>query len=150
LALEPFRRFLLRHRRIALDTNIFIYWLEESPRYLAITDLVFSRIEEPNCEAVTSIITMTELFVPAYREGNKLRVSAYHGILTTYVNLQWITVDLPIADLAAQLRAENKLQTPDAIQAATALLSGATGLVTNDPAFTRVEGIETAVLDRYL
>ncbi len=150
MALAPFRRFLLRHRRIALDTNIFIYWLEESPRYLAITDLVFSRIEEPNCEAITSIITMTELFVPAYREGNKLRVSAYHAILTTYLNLQWIVVDLPIADLAAQLRAEHKLQTPDAIQAATALRSGATGLVTNDPAFLRIEGIETAVLDRFL
>jgi predicted nucleic acid-binding protein len=150
LALAPFRRFLLRHRRIALDTNIFIYWLEESPRYLAITDLVFSRIEEPNCEAITSIITMTELFVPAYREGNKLSVSAYHAILTTYLNLQWIVVDLPIADLAAQLRAEHKLQTPDAIQAATALRSGATGLVTNDPAFLRIEGIETAVLDRFL
>jgi predicted nucleic acid-binding protein len=150
LALEPFRRFLLRHRRIALDTNIFIYWLEESPRYLAITDLVFSRIEEPNCEAITSIITMTELFVPVYREGNKVRISAYHGILTTYLNLQWIAVDLSIADLAAQLRAEHKLQTPDAIQAATALRSGATGLVTNDPAFLRIEGIETAVLDRFL
>lgn len=150
MALEPFRRFLLRHRRIALDTNIFIYWLEENSRYLAITDLVLSRIEEANCEAVTSVITMTELFVPAYREGNELRVSAYHGILTTYVNLQWIDVDRPIADLAAQLRAEHKLQTPDAIQAATALRSGATGLVTNDPAFMRVEGIETAVLDRYL
>jgi predicted nucleic acid-binding protein len=150
LALEPFRRFLLRHRRIALDTNIFIYWLEENPRYLTITDLVFSRIEEPNCEAVTSIITMTELFVPAYREGNQLRVSAYHGILTTYLNLRWIAVDMPIADLAAQLRAEHKLQTPDAIQAATALCTGATGFVTNDPAFMRVEEIETAILDRYL
>jgi predicted nucleic acid-binding protein len=150
LALAPFRRFLLRHRRIALDTDIFIYWLEESPCYLAIADLVFSRIEEPNCEAVTFIITLTELFVPAYREGNKLRVSAYHGILTTYHHLQWIGVDLPIADLAAQLQAEHKLQTPDAIQASTALRSGATGLVTNDPTFARVERFETAVLDRYL
>jgi predicted nucleic acid-binding protein len=150
LALEPFRRFLLRHRRIALDTNIFIYWLEETPRYLAISDLVFSRIEEPNCEAITSTITITELFVPAYREGNQLRISAYHGILTTYLNLRWITMDLPISDLAAQLRAAHRLQAPNAIQAATALRSGATALVTNDPAFTRVEGIETAVLDHYL
>jgi predicted nucleic acid-binding protein len=150
LALESFRRFLSRHRRIALDTNIFIYWLEESPRYLAITDLVFSRVGDPNFEAVTSSVTMTELFVPAYRERNKLRLSAYHGILTTYENLQWIAVDLAIADLAAQLRADYRLETPDAIQAATALRAGATGLVTNDPAFVRVEGFETAVLDRYL
>jgi predicted nucleic acid-binding protein len=150
LALESFRRFLLRHRRIALDTNIFIYWLEENPRYLAITDLVFSRIEDSDFEALTSTITMTELFVPAYREASDRRIAAYHGILTTYLNLQWIAVDLSIADLAAQLRATRKLETPDAIQAATALQSGATGLVTNDPVFMRVEGFETAVLDRFL
>jgi predicted nucleic acid-binding protein len=59
-------------------------------------------------------------------------------------------LDLAIADLAAQLQAEHKLQPPDAIQAATALRSGATAFVTNHPAFLRVEGIETALLDRYL
>lgn len=150
MALEKFHRFLLRHRRIGLDTNVLIYWLEQNPHYLEISDLVFSRIEQRDCTAVTSVISMTELLVPAYREGNEQRLKALWGILTIHPNIEWLDADLQTADLAARLRATHRLQTPDAIQAATALRAGATAFITNDPAFLRVEGIETAVLDRYL
>jgi predicted nucleic acid-binding protein len=40
------------------------------------------------------------------------------------------------------------LKTPDALQAATAVQTRASGLITNDPAFERVESFETLVLDR--
>jgi len=150
LALAQFRRFLRRHQRIALDTNIFIYLLEENPRYLSLADLVFSRIERGECEAVTSTITMTELLVPAYRGGDAQRVATFYGLLATYPNLQWMAPDLETADLAAQVRSEHGLQTPDALQAATALRFGATAILSNDPVFTRVRGFEAAVLDRFL
>jgi predicted nucleic acid-binding protein len=42
------------------------------------------------------------------------------------------------------------LRTPDALQAATAVHAGATGLITNDPVFERVEGLETLVLESLL
>jgi predicted nucleic acid-binding protein len=42
------------------------------------------------------------------------------------------------------------LRTPDALQAATALHTQATGLITNDPVFTRVESFEALVLDQLL
>lgn len=150
MALEQFRRFLRRHRRIALDTNIFIYLLEENPRYLGMTDLVFSRIEQSGCVAVTSTITMTELLVPAYREGDAQRVATFYGLLATYPNLEWMAPDLETADLAAQVRGEHGLHTPDALQVATALRFGATAFVSNDPVFTRVPDFESAVLDRFL
>ena len=150
MALEQFRRFLRRHQKIALDTNIFIYLLEENPHYLGLTDVVFSRIEQSACEAVTSTITMTELLVPAYREGDAQRVATFYGLLATYPNLQWIPPDLETADLAAQVRSERGLQTPDALQAATALRFGATAFISDDPVFARVGGFESAVLDRFL
>jgi predicted nucleic acid-binding protein len=53
-----------------------------------------------------------------------------------------------IADLAASLRAAHRLKTPDAQQAATDAQTRASGLITNDPAFERVESFETLVLDR--
>jgi hypothetical protein len=59
--------FLRRHRRIALDTSVFIYQLEGNPRYLPFTDPVFSWLEQPESKAVTSTITMTELLVRPYR-----------------------------------------------------------------------------------
>jgi predicted nucleic acid-binding protein len=68
----------------------------------------------------------------------------------TYPNLQWIAPDLEIANLAARLRAKYKLETPDAIQAATAIFSGATALVTNDASFERIPAFKTLLLDYLL
>ena len=37
------RRLLARHRRIALDTCVFIYQMERNPRYFAVADAVFDQ-----------------------------------------------------------------------------------------------------------
>jgi predicted nucleic acid-binding protein len=150
LGVEGLRLFLRRHRRIALDTSVFIYQLEANARYLALTDSVFSWVERAGHEAVTSTITMTELLVPSYRDKDEHRVDAFYGLLSTYPNLQWIAPDLEAADLGAKLRAQHRLRTPDALQAATAIRARATGFVTNDPVFARVDEFETAVLDQFL
>jgi predicted nucleic acid-binding protein len=150
LGVERLRLFLQRRRRIALDTSIFIYHMEANARYLALADAVFSWVEKAGHEAVTSTITMTELLVPSYRDKDENRVDAFYGLLTTYPKLRWIPPDLETADLAAQLRATYRLRTPDALQAATALRAQATGFLTNDPAFARIEELDTVVLDQYL
>jgi predicted nucleic acid-binding protein len=150
LGVERLRAFLRRNRRVALDTSIFIYHLEANPKYLACTDLIFSWIERAESKAITSTITMTELLVLPYREGNEQRASDFYALLTTYPNLDWIAPNLEIADLAARIRALHRLQTPDALQAATAALSRATGLITNDAVFERVGGFQTLVLDKLL
>ena len=145
------RAFLRRHRLIALDTSVFIYQLEANARYLPLTDLIFSWLEGPDSKAVTSTITMTELLVQPYRDdSDDQRVDVFYSLLTTFPNLGWIAPKLEIADVAARLRALHRLRTPDALQAATAEHSGATGLITNDTAFERVKTFETLVLDRLL
>jgi predicted nucleic acid-binding protein len=150
LGVERLRLLLRRHRRIAIDTSVFIYQLEANARYLALTDSVFSWVERTGHEAVTSTITMTELLVPPYRDNDEHRVDAFYGLLSTYPNLRWIAPDLEAADLAARLRALYRLRTPDALQAATALRAHATGLITNDPIFARIAELETAILDQFL
>ncbi|MFZ3263719.1 MAG: PIN domain-containing protein [Terriglobales bacterium] len=148
MGVERLRAFLRRHRRIALDTSVFIYQLESNPKYLAYTDPIFSWLERPESKSVTSTITMMELLVLPYREGDEQRANDFYGLLSTYPNLEWIAPNLEIADLAARIRALHRLQTPDALQAATAAYSQAAGLITNDPVFRRVEGFETLVLDQ--
>jgi len=107
-------------------------------------------MERSGHEAVTSAITMTELLVPSYREKDEHQVDAFYGLLSTYPNLRWIAPDLQLADLAAKLRAQHRLRTPDALQAATAVSERATGMITNDPVFARVAEFETAVLHHFL
>ena len=150
MGVERLRAFLRRHRRIALDTSVFIYHLQPNPKYLAYTDLIFSWLERSESKAITSTITMTELLVLPYREGDEQRADDFYGLLSTYPNLDWIAPNLEIADLAARIRALHRLQTPDALQAATAAHSQASGLITNDAVFKRVEGFQTLVLDELL
>ncbi len=150
MGINRLRAFLRRHRRIALDTSLFIYQLDANARYLAFTDAIFSWLERPGRTAVTSTITMAELLVPPYRDADEQRVDEFYALLSTYPNLDWIAPSLEIADLAARLRALHRLRTPDALQAATAAHARATGLITNDPVFARVEAFATLVLDQLL
>jgi predicted nucleic acid-binding protein len=150
LGVERLRAFLRRHRRIALDTSIFIYHLQPNPKYLAYTDTIFAWLERSESKAVTSTITMTELLVLPYRMGDEQLANDFYGLLSTYPNLDWIAPNLEIADLTARIRARHRLQIPDALQAATAAHSQATGLLTNDAVFQRVEGFQTLVLDELL
>ena len=148
--LTRLRAFLRRHRRFALDTSVFIYQLEANPRYVGLTDPIFTWLELPDHAAVTSTITMTELLVQPYRDSGEQRAGAFYALLATYPNLDWIAPSLEVADIAARIRAVHRLRTPDALQAATAVHAHVTGLVTNDPVFARVEAFETLVLDHLL
>ncbi|HEX5228268.1 MAG TPA: PIN domain-containing protein [Bryobacteraceae bacterium] len=148
--MKPLRAFLQRHGKIALDTSVFIYQLEANPRYVDLTDATFAWIEQPNHAGIASTITMTELLVPAYRESDESRVDTLYGLLSRYEHIAWIPPDLEIADVAARIRATYRMTTPYAIHAATAIRAKATGLVTNDPIFSRVPGFETLVIERLL
>ncbi|HKO05104.1 MAG TPA: type II toxin-antitoxin system VapC family toxin [Candidatus Acidoferrales bacterium] len=150
MGVESLRGFLSRHRRIALDTSIFIYQLESNPRYVFYTDHIFSWLERPGSQAVTSSITMTELLVQPFRDADKRRVAEVYGLLSTLPSLEWIAPSLEIAALAARMRALHRMRTPDALQAATAVNALATGLITNDSVFERVEDIEALVIEKLL
>ena len=147
MGLTRLRAFLHRHRRIALDSSVFIYQLEANPRYVGHTDQVFMWLEQPDHAAITSTITMTELLVQPYRNADEQRINEFYSLLSTYPNLDWIAPDLQAADVAARIRAAHGLRTPDALQAACAVRAHATGLITNDPVFERVEAFETLLLD---
>ena len=147
MEIEKLRAFLRRHSRIALDTPVFIYQMQAHPRYLACTNYIFDWIEQSRTKALTSTITMTELLVYPYRNNNEKAADDFRGLLSTYPNLEWIAPDLGIAVTAARIRALHRLETPDALQAATAQLF-ATALITNDSIFKRVKGFETLTLDQ--
>jgi predicted nucleic acid-binding protein len=90
---------------------------------------------------------MLELLVQPYRAADIDRVNKFYALLSTFPHLEWIAPSLGIADIGAQLRAQHRLRTPDALQAATSISCNATGFVSNDPALRRVAGLEVLVLD---
>ena len=150
MGLEVLRSFLRRHRKIALDSSVFIYETDANPKYLSLTNPVFTWLSEHDSRAVTSTVTMTKLLVLPYRDSDQQRVDKFYGLLSTYPNLEWIAPNLEIADMAARMRAVHRMRTPDALQAATAVYAQVTGLICNDSIFQRVDLFETLVLESQL
>ena len=150
MGLTELRGFLHRHRRIALDTSVFIYQIDANPRYVALADTVFEWLERPSHSAVTSTITMMEVLVQPYRDSSEERANRFYALLSAYPRMDWMAPTLEIADIAARLRARHRLKSPDALQAATAIKGAATAFITNDVVFERVELFETASLTGFI
>ena len=139
--------FLKRHPLVFLDTGVFIYLVERHPRYSPFCEKLFDRIEAGRTQAATSTLTLLEMLVQPYRQKNDDLVMKFYALLTSYPHLTWVPMTLHVADHAARLRAEHRLKTPDSIQAASALASGAKGLICNDKAFKKVAELEILVID---
>ena len=142
--------FLGRHDEVALDTSVFVYQAEARVKYVRLTQEIFAWLEKPGHRGVTSTITMTELLVKPYRDGDVPQVKNCFALFSRYPNLDWVAPNLQISDQAARLRAEFGLKTPDAIEAATAIYCGISGFLTNDLAYQRVSKLDTLVLDDVL
>ena len=67
---------------------MFIYHLEGNPKYVPLTDCVFSWLDAKPSSAVTSVITMTELLVKPYRESDEESAAKYYALLSTYPGLE--------------------------------------------------------------
>jgi predicted nucleic acid-binding protein len=147
--LEIARR-LGRHRVVAVDTCVFIYLMERNPKYFDVANAVFEWMERPGSSAVTSTVALTEILVQPYRNANPSQAQTLYSLLTTIPNLEWVAPSLHIADLAASLRASFRLQTPDALIAATAVVRKASAFVTNDPAFRRISDLDVLILDEHI
>jgi predicted nucleic acid-binding protein len=136
------------HERIALDTAVFIYHLEQHPRYTSLTHYLFSGIEAGKWASLTSVITLMELTVRPWQLGRPDVAYRYESVLARFPNLCLLDVTRQAARQAAQLRAVHRLRPADAIQAATALIGGATLLVTNDRDMIRLsDELKVVVLE---
>lgn len=140
-------RFIKKHRSVALDTSVFIYFIEEHSDYYPFCDKIFESIETGLIKASTSTLSLLEVLVQPYRMKKDDLVYKFYSLLSTYPNLTWVDMNLDVADIAARLRAEHRLKTPDSIQAASAIISGATGFICNDKAFKKIKEFESLVLD---
>jgi predicted nucleic acid-binding protein len=142
--------FLRKHPVIALDSSIFIYHLEDHPRYAPLTEIIFDDLEKGMNKGITSYLTLMEIITKPKAEGLLQVARDYEYYLTTFPNLTFYEMGIEIARKASDLRATERIKSPDAIQLATAILHGATAFLTNDKIFERVKGIDILILDKFL
>lgn len=119
--------------KIALDTNIFIYALEDEGKLGNSARRLFTEIKRKKPQVFTSVLTIQEVFVGVYKEGLEDRIPNYLEFILGAGLITVVDVNREIVILAAKIRAEHKtIRTPDAIQLATAIYAGAREFITAD------------------
>ena len=134
------------HKRVLIDTSVWIYHLENHPEFGLPAGRVIESLEEGRFRGIASELTLLELTVRPLQLGRQDVADHYEVLLDYFPNLEIVPVSREILLEAAALRARQKIRTPDAIQLATGIRAGATLAVTNHKLWRSVPLIETALL----
>lgn len=140
---------VLGRGRVAVDTAVFIYFIEEHDLYLPIIEPLFAEVAEGEREIVTSALTLLEVMVVPFRVGDAALAASYEALLTRSRGLHLVDIDRDQLRAAAQLRARYGVRTPDALQLAAALQERCSAFITNDRRLPAVPGLRIVQLDEY-
>ncbi len=132
--------------RLFLDTAPIIYYTEKHPIYYEVVAPVFQAIDAGNLIAVTSVITLAEVLVHPYIRGLADLQEDYFDLVVRGTNVEFVLQDEQIGRLAAQLRAQYRVELPDALQVATALLTNCDAFLTNDAELERIQDLSVIVV----
>ena len=130
--------------KLALDSNIFIYYFERHPQFGPMAKMIFNNLVSQKWKAITSIVSLSELL--SYPQTARNQESLIESFFAT-PNLQVYEIDREIAIQAAQIRRMYPLRLPDAFQLATALQAKAEVFVTNDKRLKQMKGIKVLTLE---
>lgn len=149
--LMTFRSILRTSKLVGLDSPCFIYQFANHETYGSLTNILFETIARGEIDAITSSITVSEIFVLPERSGNPFLIAEYEKVFQHLPHLKVESVNWPQARLASKLRATYpSLRTPDALQLSTALFAGCSLFLTNDKRLKRVREIPVKTLDEFV
>lgn len=135
---------------VGIDSSPFIYLIEAHPLYLPLVTPLFERVDAGEINAVTSTITVAEVTVLPLRQQKYNLHEQYLKLLLNNRNLEVVSVDVQVAQTAAELRSKYGVRLPDAIQLAAAILAKCDMFVTNDCALKQIAEMPILVLDDFL
>jgi predicted nucleic acid-binding protein len=135
---------------LGLDSSIFIYYMEENPRYLPLVDPLFDAAIDGRLKVATSALTLLETQVVPLRAGNEMLARQYERFLIRSGSLRLVPIDHGLLRAAAHVRATTRLKTPDALQVASALSADCPVFLTNDGRIPSLPGFRVLQLEDYL
>jgi predicted nucleic acid-binding protein len=135
--------------RIGVDTAIFIYFIEASPKWLPAIMPLFQAADSGQRELVTSTVTLLEVLVVPYRMNNTALAARYEALLTQSRGIRLIELTRDHFRHAARMRAATNLGTADALQLSAARAAGCATFVTNDRRLPPVPGLRVVQLSSY-
>ena len=132
---------------VYVDANIAIYSVDRHPVYGAICDPIWQAAQNGALIVASSELTILECLIGPLRNGDSAQARRRERVWDR-PNTRLLPITRDVLLEAARLRANiPALKSPDAIHAATALLSQCSLFITNDMGFRRVPNLPLVILD---
>ena len=137
---------------VLLDTNVLLNAKNSSELYSAYSLQILDAIEEGTIHGIISVISIAELSTGYYLHGDRQGKEELLAHLISTKDFVIVELDMNLADMAAQIRADTGLKLPDSIIIATGLAKGAQYLITHDKELKKVSSkyIETVSSKEFL
>ena len=140
----------IQGRRVYVDTNIFVYFLERHERYFDVVVPFFQLFNDGLSSAYTGDAAVAETLYKPYQVDNMVRVSEFKAF---FDDDEFITV-LPHTtkafELVAELAPKRGMKLIDALHYATAVIAGCSFILTNDAGFSSSGEVEVLYLQDLL
>lgn len=127
-------RNLWRNRSVAnifWDTNLFIYLLEDSPKFGQVVEDLRRRMIRRHDQLLTSAMSVGEVLTKPFSAGNAALADRYRAYFAA-PNVTVSAFDFGAAEAYAHIRQDRSIQPADAIQLACAVSAEADLFITND------------------
>lgn len=133
-------------KTIAIDSSLFIYLLENHEIYADRCDAILKKVVRGEVDGLLASLGLAEIMTGPKKIGHMEEAYKIRDYILNFPNLSLVHTNLPIIDLASDLRAYYHLNTPDAIHLASAIVYGADVFITNDKALKKVKEIAIQLL----
>ena len=143
---EPILALAERHRRVAVDSNVLIYLLDDDPRWGETAAAVVDAVATDVLEGVIASLGVAETLVGAARADDGARFELAAATMRD-LGFTITALDADAAEDAAWIRGRTGASLADAVHLACARAAGATALITNDRRLRSDRGPEVVYLD---
>ena len=133
--------------KLYVDSAPLIYYVEEHKVYVDKMEQILHLVENTSLEAVSSVLTLSEVLVMPVRLGAHHLTRRYRSILMNREFCTLVSISADIAIRAASIRARYRINSPDALHIATAIEFGCDAFLTNDHKLRAVQELTVLVLD---
>ena len=136
----------LTGRRVYVDANVFIYFLDQSTSQAAAATAALEAARAGEFSAVTGQAVIAEVMVGPYRQGDPLVIRRVKEFFGSAVWLDVVDHPAQAFDDAALLRATTGMPFIDALHVATASLSRCDVVLTHDARMKPGLGVDVVAL----
>jgi len=137
--------------RVFVDTAPIIYFIEAHAVYGPLVKQFVSLFSRDHISACTSVITLAEVLVAPYAANDAVLIEKFSAFLIHGRSMSLLEVSARMAQESSRLRSRYQfLKAFDALQLATAAVSGVQYFLTNDKKLRQVDELEIVILDDHV